>query len=285
MVKSNESKEISNISREMVTVGIPFYCKTNESQLIESIDSILNQSLLPSEIHLIQDGDIPSNLKKIITHYKIKYPSLIKHLRPQKKGLPNTLNFSLQNCSSKYYARMDSDDISFSERLCKQVDFMEKNNDVDILGSWSIEFETSIHEKNTFINRKPNKSKLISDFFHYKNPLIHPSVVFRMDVFSKIGYYDSSYYDGHNGCIEDLEFWGRALRKNIIINNLQEPLIYFRTKGIQLRRSKITSIKRQIRARYSYNTFSIKLNILKISSIIFRLLPRFVRIWAYKKLR
>ena len=75
MVKSDESKEIFKVSGEMVTVGIPFYDKTNASQLIESIDSILNQTLLPSEIHLIQDGDISKNLKKTITHYKIKYPS------------------------------------------------------------------------------------------------------------------------------------------------------------------------------------------------------------------
>ena len=147
MVKSDEYKEISKFRGKIVTVGIPFYEKTNVSQLIESIDSILNQTLLPNEIHLIQDGNISNKLKKTITHYKIKYPSLFKHLIPNKKGLPNTLNFSIQNCSSKYYARMDSDDISFSERLYKQVNFMEKNKNIDILVSWSIEFKNSIHEK------------------------------------------------------------------------------------------------------------------------------------------
>ena len=285
MVKNEESNDISKFERKTITVGIPFYSKTEVNQLIESIESILNQTLLPQEVHLIQDGNISKDLHKVVTFYKKRYPILIRHLKPNKKGLPNVLNFSLQNCSSKYYSRMDSDDISFNDRLEKQVAYLEKFSNVDILGTWSIEFENSIDEKGTFINQKPNDSKLVRDFFHYKNPLIHPSVVFRMNVFSKIGYYDSSYYNGNDGCSEDLELWGRALRNKIIINNLQEPLIYFRTKGIQYRRSRFISIKRQIRARYSFNTISPKLNILKITSIVFRLLPRFIRIWAYKKLR
>ena len=36
------------------TVGIPFYIKSNPRQLKEAIDSILNQTLLPKKIHLIQ---------------------------------------------------------------------------------------------------------------------------------------------------------------------------------------------------------------------------------------
>ena len=117
------------------------------------------------------------------------------------------------------------------------------------------------------------------------SPLIHPSVIFRVSVFDKIGLYDETFYDEKGGCSEDLELWARALKNNIKIQNIQEPLLYYRITGRLDRRSQADSIKRQIRARYAYNTMSIKLNILKILSIFFRILPKKTRNWAYNNLR
>ena len=44
------------------TVGIPFYIKSNPTDLKKAIDSILNQTLTPNKIHLIQDGPINDNI-------------------------------------------------------------------------------------------------------------------------------------------------------------------------------------------------------------------------------
>ena len=84
---------------------------------------------------------------------------------------------------------------------------------------------------------------------------------------------------------QDLELWGRALKNNIIISNIQIPLVYLRTKNRLLRRSKLSAIKRQVLIRYSYNTSSFKLNVLKLASIMLRLLPLKIREWSYKYLR
>ena len=112
------------------------------------------------------------------------------------------------------------------------------------------------------------------------NPLVHPTVVFRVSVFDKIGLYDEKFYTD-----QDLELWSRALKNKVGISNIQKPLLYFRIEGRQKRRSKFSAIKRQIIARYSYNTLSMKLNILKIASILFRLLPEKIRLWGYKNIR
>ena len=104
--------------------------------------------------------------------------------------------------------------------------------------------------------------------------------MFRVDVFKTIGYYNENLNSD-----QDLELWGRAIQSGIKIGNIQKPLLYFRTEGRQKRRSKFSAIKRQIIARYSYNTLSVKLNILKIVSILFRLLPEKIRLWGYKNIR
>ena len=271
---------MNKVKNNLVTVGIPFYANTNPKYFRESIESILNQTLQPYKLHLVQDGSISNQLTKIISDYQNKYPDLIKIIVLNKKGLPHALNNSISKTKTKYYARMDSDDIAFKDRLEKQIKYLEKNEDLDILGSWSVEFEESNQKEIGFINKRPNNKRKIKDYFHYMNPLIHPTVLFRVSVFKKIGFYNEQFYTD-----QDLELWARALKKQVNISNIQEPLLYFRIEGRQKRRSKLSAVKRQISARYSYNTLSLKLNILKIASILFRLLPEKIRLWGYKHIR
>ena len=262
-----------------ITIGIPFYKKTNPLHLKAAIESIVNQTLEPKLIHLIQDGPINQNLKEIVQYYNKRHSNM-KILKLPKKGLPYALNQSILSSDTKYYGRMDSDDIAFKGRIEKQIKFLEKNDKVDILGAWAVEFEDENElEKGMVIKRTEDPDK-IREYFHYMNPLIHPSVIFRLDVFKKIGLYNEKFYTD-----QDLELWSRALKKNVGISNIQEPLLYFRTDGRHNRRSKYSAILRQILARYSYNTISVKLNILKISAILFRLMPSCIKEWGYKNLR
>ena len=263
---------------DSVTVGIPFCNETNLAYLTSSINSIINQTFSVDCIHLIKDGPINDDLEHLIKRYSDEYPN-IEILSFPKKGLPYALNQSIMSCDTEYYARMDSDDIAFDSRLEKQIKFLEENPSIDILGAWAIEFENNILEKG-FINKKPDSEKKIFEYFHYMNPLIHPSVVFRMSVFGKIGLYNEKFYTA-----QDLELWSRALKNKIKISNIQEPLLYYRVDGRNKRRSSFPAILRQIKARYALKTFSIKLNILKLSSIILRLLPGRIKDWAYKNLR
>ena len=264
----------------LVTVGIPFYCKTNPEYFIESVDSIIKQTLQPSKIHLIQDGLVSDELMQIIDSYSQNFQDLIEIISLDKKGLPYALNKSILKCDTKYYARMDSDDIAFETRLEEQILYLEDNVDIDIVGSWAKEFDGKFDETYNFINKRPSNQFEIEKYFHYMNPLVHPTVVFRVSVFDKIGLYDEKFYTD-----QDLELWSRALKNKVGISNIQKPLLYFRIEGRQKRRSKFSAIKRQIIARYSYNTLSMKLNILKIASILFRLLPEKIRLWGYKNIR
>ena len=112
-----------------ITIGIPFYSETNQLQLEAAVNSIINQTIEPKLIHLIQDGPVSKSLKKLVKDYDKKY-SNIKILELPKKGLPYALNQSIELANTKYYARMDSDDISFNDRLEKQIQFLRKKSDI-----------------------------------------------------------------------------------------------------------------------------------------------------------
>jgi glycosyltransferase involved in cell wall biosynthesis len=261
-----------------ITVGIPFYKGSNVAHLRAAIESILWQNLRVKEIHLIQDGSVSKTLQELIKEYTTTYPHIKNLLISQNMGLAHALNVSILNSSSKYYARMDSDDISHPERLSKQIDFLENNLDIDILGTYAFVFEDEIPNENCSIRIMPLRDKEIHDLFHYQNPLIHPSVMFRRSVFAKTGLYNIEF---RSEC--DLELWARALKMKVGISNLSEPLLYYRNTGVIARRS--AALGQQIKARYRYNTLSIKLNILKIMSLVFRILPHNIQVWGYKNLK
>ena len=108
-----------------ISVLMPAYNAADYIQ--EAIDSILNQTCADFEFVIINDGS-SDNTEDIILGYKderIKYYKNDNNL-----GIVKTLNRGLDLCSGKYIARMDADDISYPERLRKQMQYMEDNPNV-----------------------------------------------------------------------------------------------------------------------------------------------------------
>jgi len=172
---------------------------------------------------------------------------------------------------------MDSDDIAHPQRLEKQVAFLNAHPDVDILGSWALEFEEDPLTEKGFVRQLPTESSEIESMFHYRNPFVHSTVVFRRSVFAKIGLYNVNFLD------EDLELWSRAFQKKIKTANLAEVLLHYRFKDSIQRRSE--RVLYHAKARYQFNTWSIKLNVLKVLSLLLKIMPYWVQDWAYKNLR
>lgn len=263
-----------------VTVGIPYYFKTNKNELKAAIESILQQTRKPDMVHLIQDGPVPDELVEIVKYYLDK-DNVIRHLSiPNRTGLPYALNYSIINSNTIYYARMDSDDISHPNRLERQLEYLIKYPNIDILGTWAMEFENDIHAPDNTIRKVPSDLNEIKKLFHYRNPLNHPSIVFRRDVFAKIGLYNPAFLKA-----QDTELYARALKKNIGIANIPEVLYYLRVTDVVNRRATSEHFKYQVIGRYKYNTWSIRLNVLKLLSIIFRLLPKSIQKICYKHYR
>ena len=262
-----------------VTVGIPFYQETALAELSSAVKSILMQTRPPDCIHLIQDGPVTAEVEKLVKDISALQPS-VQHFQLEQGGLPKALNHSLQHTDTTFYARMDSDDIAHPERIAKQVAFLDSHPDVQILGGWAIEFKDEQNYKEGFLKKMPADFQDIKQLFHYRNPLIHSTVMFRMSVFPLLGYYDEAYITN-----QDLELWARALKQEICIANIPEVLLYFRSGEMVKKRTRLPTLIRQIRASYQYNTCSPKLNVLKILAVIFRLLPLRLQKLGYKFLR
>ena len=264
---------------ERITVGIPYYQNSTKAELAGAIDSIINQSRKPEAIHLIQDGPVSDELNELVKGYLNK-EKIIEHLViPVRGGLAYALNISILNSTTSLYARMDSDDISHPQRLERQFIFLKENPNIDFVGTWLVEFEDDITKTTDRIRKVPPDQESIYRLFHYRNPMNHPTLLFKRSVFAKIGLYNSSFLRA-----QDTELYARAFKKKIEVANIPEVLYYMRTDDIVGKRSTMEHIKYQVLGRYKYNTWSITLNTLKILSIIFRFMPKRIQRFGYEKI-
>ena len=113
---------------KLVSVVIP---SCNDGIYLESaIRSILTQTYKDIEVIIVDSSDdiITLNILK-------KYANRIKCYYLPKKGVAAALNFGLSQITGEYVARMDADDISLPQRISKQVEFLEINKDISVLGT------------------------------------------------------------------------------------------------------------------------------------------------------
>ena len=120
-----------NQTSPLISVLMPVY--NGEKYLQEAIDSILDQTYANFEFIIINDGSTDATEQIILSYQdnRIKYIKNDQNLR-----LIKSLNKGIDLAEGKYIARMDADDISVPVRLEKQLEFMETNPEVGLLGSY-----------------------------------------------------------------------------------------------------------------------------------------------------
>ena len=226
--------------KKKVAVIMSVY-KQEEARFFDlSLNSILkSQTYQNFDVHLAIDGHISHDLNEVIKRYTENYNNLFLYPSEIQLGLSENLNNIIKNLDEdiSYMARMDSDDIAFPERLEEQVSFLEENEEVDIVGSSIIEIGDDGMEKKLLSN--PETHKEIINYFGFRNPISHPTVMFRSSFFQKAGLYPVTHRDWYPVAlpVEDTLFWIEGIKKDCIFANIKAPLLYFRasTKLIQRR--------------------------------------------------
>jgi glycosyltransferase involved in cell wall biosynthesis len=188
-----------------------------EKYLKEAIDSVLNQTFADFEFIIVNDGSTDSS-QKIIKSYSDPRIRLIDN--EKNLGLMKSLNKGIKLANGEFIARMDGDDICFSERFEKQLKFLEKHPEIGVLGSQVVNIDQS--GKELKISTKFIEPELIKWCSVFSCPLLHPTVMVRADLL-KNNLYDESYNQA-----EDFELWSRLLDLTSFAN-LKEPWLYYRT--------------------------------------------------------
>ncbi len=204
------------MSRPTVSIVMPVY--NGEKYLKEAIDSILGQTYKDFEFIIIDDGS-NDRTAKIVQSYK---DSRIRFITHENKGLSASCNEGITMAKGKYIARQDADDISELNRLQTQVDFMEKNKNIGLVGSnYRVMDENGAVSITTDVFTNPKDLKLAEIF---SNQFGHGTVLIRSETLKK-PYYDSIYKSA-----QDVDLWSRISHYSDLAN-IREPLYRWRLAG------------------------------------------------------
>jgi glycosyltransferase involved in cell wall biosynthesis len=205
------------IKTPIVSVVMPAY---NTAKYIKSaIESILRQTFSAFEFIIIEDHSTDNTLD-IIQEYAVKDNRIILYKNNQNLGIAPSLNRGLIIARGEYAARMDADDISYPQRLEKQVAYLKANPDVCMVAT---SFER-IDENGDIIGPivlNVNKYELKRKM-KIENYVSHGSVMFRREEVMQLGNYREKCL--HN---EDYDLWLRMIEKYEIAQ-IPEILYKFR---------------------------------------------------------
>ncbi|THB65933.1 MAG: glycosyltransferase [Gammaproteobacteria bacterium] len=209
--------------------------------LDESLQSIFDQTLPPTEVILIEDGPLTNELDKVVDSWCEKEKSLKVVKLDQNKGLGEALRIGMGYCSHAIIARMDSDDISCKDRFEKQIKFLQDNPEIDVVGSDIAEFNNDPAET-IAVRRMPCEHGQISATAKVRCPMNHVSVMFRKEQAISAG----SYVLITAG--EDYYLWVRMIQAGAKFANIPESLVHVRVgSGMLGRRVGFKYLKGEIK--------------------------------------
>lgn len=222
------------------------YHKEKPQYLRESIESILNQTIKPSQIIIVKDGPLTKELESVLKDMTFNN-STFKLVELEKNiGLGLALNAGIKNCDYELIARMDSDDISHPSRMEQQLNRINKDPNIDIVGTLTAEFHQDIN--NVLSYRKvPEKNKDIIEFSKRRSPFNHATVMYKKSVLDKV--------EGYRDILrnEDYDLFVRMINNGCYSENIQEPLYYVRLdEDNHLRRKTWINCKNYIKVVFSF---------------------------------
>ncbi|WP_062542112.1 glycosyltransferase [Rufibacter tibetensis] len=203
-MKANKTSIITPLD---ICVLIP--CYNNKAGLLKSLESIkYHQHKLCAVV--IDDGSpIPVKLEEMPDPGICGFSTHVVRIE-KNKGITNALNVGLQwikqNLSVQYIARLDCADLCHPSRFYRQAEFLNKNSQIGLLGSWCVFRDPSSDFEYTYTT--PTDHHTILSEMHFRNVFIHPTVLFRSELLEKVGVYPADY-----PYVEDYALFFKMLHK------------------------------------------------------------------------
>ena len=208
------------------SIAVIMSCYKNDTYnyVFPSIESLLNQTYYNFDVFIKIDGPIDKTVEKYLVQLKDFRFHLSK--RNENMGLAYSLNELLDIVKKReyeYIARMDADDICELDRFEKQIDYLQKHPDIDAVGGAINEIDDCGNNKGKVV-QYPCSAEECRAFFAKRNPVAHPTVMFRRSFFDKAGWaYPTDFIRN-----EDTRLWHEGYKHGCKIANIPDVVLNFR---------------------------------------------------------
>jgi glycosyltransferase involved in cell wall biosynthesis len=234
-------------NKPLVSVLMPAY---NVEKYIEvAVRSILDQTYCNFELIIIDDCSTDGTWQLILE--LARQDSRIRPFRNSANvHISATLNKAIAIAEGKYFARMDADDWSFSNRIEKQVVFMESHPEVGICGAAMEVCDNALVKKNLRVYNLHDLEIRQKIFFY--SPFCHPVVMMRASVIKE----NFLSYNETFIVAEDYDLYFR-IGKYSSFANLEDVLIKYRTSDkpsslVKAKKQEIFTLYIRLKAVFEY---------------------------------
>ena len=242
----------------------------------------IKQTLRPSELILVVDGPVPVSIDSVISELQKELPMPLKCVRfKENQGHAGARQAGLEHATNNIVAIMDSDDIALPDRFEKQLQFLDGNPDIDIVGGQIAEF---IDNEDNIVGERivPLEDTEIKEYLKARCPMNLVTIMARKDAIQRVGGYMDWY------CEEDYYLWIRMALAGCKFANLPDTLVNVRVgKEMYSRRGGWKYFKSEAKLqgymlthkvisfpRYVYNV--------SIRFVVQALLPNKIRGWVFR---
>lgn len=271
-----------------IAVILPVYKKDKTEYLNKSVDSILCQTYEDSHLFIGVDGPVCDDLKTYLKTIGLKQNVSILWFE-ENRGLACVLNDLLDVCFKEgfeYIARMDADDISIPERFSKQMAYLEKHPEIDVVGGAinEIDEEGKNRGKTIVYPETPSECRA---FFSKRNPHAHPAVLFRKSFFGKL---NGKKYRPEYRQNQDTMLWYDGMMAGTQHANIPDVVLNFRMTNAMFkkRRNGWAFAKKQFKDRRMINKglgYGFKADVYGFAMFCMLVSPVWVKKIAYKVFR
>ena len=201
-----------------------------ESELKDSIESILNQSFTDFEFIIVNDNPENTKLKMILNRYKLDDIRIRIINNKNNIGLAKSLNKAINIARGKYVARMDADDISLPNRLKEETDYLETHKDCDLVATNRDDIDENSNTTKTSAAIIVNDES-IPKILKYGSIITHPSVMIKTSILKNLNGYRSFKSS------QDYDLWLRMVSKGYKFHILPQVLIQYRVRQNSITKS------------------------------------------------
>ena len=212
----------------LISVILPVY--NSENYIYRCLESLKNQSNQNFELILVDDGSTDETLiiskKYLKNHFNYRYQLIINRTNI---GITKSLNKGFKVAKGQYLARADADDIYEPDRFKLQLNFLEKNTNISLVGS-NVKYIDKKENFLSFSNLPIDHFSIWSRLF-FHNPLIHSTIFFRRHIFKKV------LYNEKFNTTQDYDMYCRIINYYKIVN-IKKPLANYRIHNQSISKKK-----------------------------------------------
>lgn len=195
-----------------------------EPFLGDALQSILGQTVDDFEFVIINDGSSDGSAARLAEYQARDDRIRVHHQR--NRGLTAALNRGCMLAQGRYIARMDADDVAFSDRLARQIEFLDRNPRVGLVAGGVVRV-TAQKQPVKRLYCPTTHAEIVAALMN-ANCITHPTVMMRAGAFREVGGYRPAFLRA-----QDYDLWLR-LAECWELASLPDPVLYYRIHPQQL---------------------------------------------------